>query len=153
VYTYIQNDSASVRHFLFAVGVGDRNEQALIDVDYNDTGTAISGHATFQQHSSGNEEALGTASSGDSAFQHNRSNEIGGASTGTAFAGDASFKDRSGSKEEWRSKRAFKMDEAYVPENMPYWLGKFPFMPSSEEIHDEDRICYVHVGKSSFGFV
>ena len=31
----------------------------------------------------------------------------------------------------------------------PHWLGKYSFMPRPEEIADEDRICFVHVGKTA----
>jgi Sulfotransferase family len=40
-------------------------------------------------------------------------------------------------------------NETHLTKGMPYWVGKYPFMPAAEKIDDEDRICYVHVGKTA----
>lgn len=40
-------------------------------------------------------------------------------------------------------------NQTHLTEGMPYWLGKYPFMPAPEKIADDDRICYVHVGKTA----
>lgn len=35
------------------------------------------------------------------------------------------------------------------PSDMPYWVHKFPFMALTENVAVNERICYVHVGKTA----
>lgn len=52
-------------------------------------------------------------------------------------------------REENSAKKIYYMNETRLTEGMPYWVAKFPFMPSADKVADEDRVCYVHVGKTA----